>query len=132
MGDLRSSALNQLLRAARMLPGEGHTLSKKVEDWQPMPRGSFRLTASALEKTRAFADGLKDKRDVLAFFWVQAHAKGNDDRLLILGAYSEADVPVAAIEHIDGLPLLFLFDPASLPKPQPSGIDHDGNAYAFV
>ena len=97
-----------------------------------MPRGSFRLTASALDQTRAFADGLKDKRDVMAFFWVQTYSKGTDDRLLILGAYSEADVPAAAVEHMDGLPILFLFDPNSLPKPQPAVIDFNGEKFAFV
>jgi hypothetical protein len=146
IGDLSSSFeasdLDRLRREGFLLVDKRQPVSKNAEDWQPMPRGSFQLTDRALERARSYYAGLirnSGGRMVLAFLWgagaIREHGETEWRSLgvrLTLGAYDEADIPPAAVEYIEGLPFLFLFEPEKLPTPQPTMIDFGTTGFVFA
>lgn len=78
-------------------------------------------------------------RSIVSFVWGPVSVKEKDSPRwrelgvkLTIGGFPEADVPAAAVEHVEGVPLLFLFDPKTLPTPRPTRIDYGPTGFVFA
>lgn len=130
------------VRAAGFEIYEDQKPSKRLEDWAGMPRGSFRFTRRAASRIKLYYTQTIErtgKAQILALQYAPIKVKSNDsaewrelgDRI-VLGSYDAIDVPKAAVRRYDGVPILLLMDPKTLPNPRPKLIDYNGSEFVFA
>lgn len=139
---LDAEALARLKADGYLLMERDDRPPSRAADWQPFPARSFRLTDSALKLARICHDEINQRtgdQNILAFCWSPTSVKDQNEldwrdlgTQLILGSYSAAEIPADAVEHIEGLPIVFLFDPSKLPTPRPTTIDAGPAGFVFA